>query len=224
MRTITKGYTNALEEQLYSSFESIKDNNKLSHPYERGLFFSLSNYHMHYEEFEKLYKRQYKSIIKSVMGYSLSKDDIKVVKGIPNRDIISKLCYNKIPIVVAGIHDNSVEDTYRQYQHQHLYVYNLHHYLPDNITLLEDKISQLDSYFLRYVNWNKKWKTQRDFVRITPVGYGKYLHTDIVKPTNLFDYLSDAEYGTVINYMSSNRHVPSTQYPLKTIYTTLNQL
>ncbi len=215
---------NIIERLLYTPPLIDKSSNQLSHTYERGLFISIDNYRMFAEKILGLYKRQYQSLVKTTIGTKLSKDDIKVVKGIPNRDIISKLCYNKIPIVVAGIHDYPEEDNWKQYQHQHLFVYNLHHYLPDDVTELSNKINQLDIVFMRYIGWKNRWKTNKDFIVIEPVGNGKYLYgNDKVTPTTLYDYLMKKEFGTCINYISNNKHQKD-DYPLYTIYSTLKQL
>lgn len=226
MKTVTRSYKNALEEQLYSTNNFKENINKSSHLYERGMFISLSNYRTTAHRITTYYKDQYNSIVRCLTDAkdNISKDDIRVVKGIPSRELISKLCFNKIPIMVSGIHDYKHEDSWRQYQHQHLYLYNTHHYLPTENRPLIDKINKIDSYLMRYINCGKKWETNKDFVRINPVGVGKYSYTDNIEPTTLYAYLTNAEYGTVIHYISNNKHKPEIQYPLYTTFTTLTNL
>ena len=60
---------------------------------------------------------------------------------------------------------------------------------------------------MRYIGWKNRWKTNKDFIVIEPVGNGKYLYgNDKVTPTTLYDYLMKKEFGTCINYISNNKH------------------
>ncbi len=224
--------TNALEDLLYSNDVISKNANNISHPYERGMLISISNYSTYWEDIRRNYKRQYQSIIKVLTGKKISRDDIQQTDRLPKRKTISNLVYYKLPIVVGAIHDNKQDDAYggkssryKQYQHSHFYIYNTHHYLPDKLKDLNNKLSKLKSYLLRFTN--SKYGKQGT-VHISPVGTGKYVYNDIVTPTNLYDYLSLPDTApnkpAIINYIKENRHNPLVNYPLTFIYYRLNQL
>jgi hypothetical protein len=80
-------------------------------------------------------------------------------------------------------------------------------------TQAEDMIQKL--YNPRYTNNKKRIK---DAVRITEVGTGQHIYTDPITPNNLYDYLTNPVENTLIHYIKNNRHKPTIQYPLKTIY------
>ena len=120
---------NALEEQLYTidSFNDYKVLNQAlyTQPYERGMGISITNYKMHYEHLVQQLKRQYQSIYSCLTNKKISRDDIKQIKGIPGRNSIMDCVYKKVPLLVAGIHNNPTEDNFNHYQHSHFYLYNL---------------------------------------------------------------------------------------------------
>ncbi len=225
-------YNNKLEELLYSADDISKNTINITHPYERGMLISISNYSTYWEDIRRNYKKQYQSIIKVLTGKKISRDDIHQTDKLPKRQTISNLIYYKLPIVVGAIHDNKQDDVYggtssryKQYQHSHFYIYNTHHYLPDKLNELNNKLSKLKSYLLRYTN-SKYGK--KGTVHISPVGTGKYSYNDVITPTNLYEYLSLPETEptkpSVINYIKENRHNPLVNYPLTFIYYRLNQL
>ncbi len=227
---------NALEKLLYppqrvtiadKKLTSLSSTNTQSTTsYENGMLISISNHKTYWEDLVKQYKRQYQTIILSLTGKKISRDDICKTVGIPKRKTISDIVYNKIPIVVAGIHDYHISSEYGkgsyrnyQYQHTHFYVYNTHHYLPTDKKELGVRIRKLEKQLLRYTNSKNG---RRDVVRISPVGVGTYCYTDNVKPTDLYDYLmtpkTSPEKSNLINYISFNRHQPELQYPINSIY------
>ena len=213
---------NRIIEELLSPNKSLCTNQKLlSHPYERGMLISISNYRMNWEDITKQYKRIYQLIFFNLTNQKISRDHIRKVIIIPARESIQELVYRKTPIVVCGIHDYKKEDQCKQYQHSHFYVYNVHHYLPKESLALKSRLDQLWSMLSCKRYTNSKYK-KKDIIRITPVGNGKYLHTENISPTSLYDYLIspsvEPDKDSLINYISSNRHKPKVQYPLTSLY------
>ena len=223
---------NGLERLLYDTQEKQTLPDSYTYPtkkYERGMLISISNNRTYYEEIIKRYKEQYLTLLYCLTGKNkYSKWDIKSVEGIPTQEILIKLIQRKIPIMVCGIHDyKQKEYLYKgslqgwEYQHQHLYIYGMHHHLdsegkaPNKLTptQAEDMIQKL--YNPRYTNNKRRIK---DAVRITEVGTGQHIYTDPITPNNLYDYLTNPVENTLIHYIKHNRHKPTIQYPLKTIY------
>ena len=81
---------------------------------------------------------------------------------------------------------------------------------------MEDKIER---HLQRYTKIPKRLQ---GIIRLTEVGIGEYKYTEKVSPTELYDYLkspiTNPHGNNLINYISKNRHSPSIQYPLTTIY------
>ena len=227
MNTLIKEDTmNGLERQLYEEGSYNNQTYQVKHPYERGMLISISNYQMYYEEIENNYKKQYQSFFNALTGVNISKDDIRRFKGIPARQKLLDLINLKIPIMVAGIHSYKTEEQYGYksrrndgYNHQHLFLYNIHHYLPEDPTGIDHINSKITRNLQRYTNL-KQYKN--DIIRIGSVGTGKYLYTDQIPPTTLYDYLklpeTNPQKDTLINYIANNRHKPEIQYQLHTIY------
>lgn len=227
MNTLIKEDTmNGLERQLYEEGSYNNQTYQVKHPYERGMLISISNYQMYYEEIENNYKKQYQSFFNALTGVNISKDDIRRFKGIPARQKLLDLINLKIPIMVAGIHSYKTEEQYGYksrrndgYNHQHLFLYNIHHYLPEDPTGIDHINSKITRNLQRYTNL-KQYKN--DIIRIGSVGTGKYLYTDQITPTTLYDYLklpeTNPQKDTLINYIANNRHKPEIQYQLHTIY------
>ena len=131
---------NGLERLLYDTQEKQTLPDSYTYPtkkYERGMLISISNNRTYYEEIIKRYKEQYLTLLYCLTGKNkYSKWDIKSVEGIPTQEILIKLIQRKIPIMVCGIHDyKQKEYLYKgslqgwEYQHQHLYIYGMHHHL-----------------------------------------------------------------------------------------------
>ena len=190
-------------------------------PYERGMMITVSNNKTHWESMQKQYRDQYLTLLYALTGQNkYSRYDIKSVDGIPEKEILIKLIHRKIPVMVCGVHDYQQQQNLYggslqkwEYQHQHLYVYGIHHHFDDTT---EAKIVKL--FNPRYTN--TKRKRIKDAVRLTEVGVGAYTYTDPITPLNLHDYLTQPREGTLIQYIKNNRHNPRVQYPLKTIYLT----
>ena len=196
-------------------------------PYERGMMISISNNKMHWETLVRNYKDQYLTLLYALTGRNThSRHDIKCVDGIPDEQIIFRLIHKKIPFMVCGVHDYEQQQSLYggslqkwEYQHQHLYVYGLHHHLKaDRLSIrnTENKIVRL--FNPRYTN--TKRKRIKNAVRLTEVGVGQYCLSDPISPSTIHDYLTHPVTGTLIHYIKQNRHNPTVQYPLKTIYLT----
>ena len=136
-------------------------------------------------------------------------------------DVIAK----KNLLKVAGIHNydqfnnKTFSGSYAHYgyQHLHLYVYGAHHYLdPKNPNI---KLNYLKSNYLnRYLG--KEWsKRDTKDIDIRPVGIGKYLYTEAITPTSLYDYLmtpyEEPLKECCINYIADSQ---KQQYPLSYLY------
>ena len=196
-------------------------------PYERGMMISISNNKMHWETLVRNYRDQYLTLLYALTGRNThSRHDIKCVDGIPDEQIIFRLIHKKIPFMVCGVHDYEQQQSLYggslqkwEYQHQHLYVYGLHHHLKaDRLSIrnTENKIVRL--FNPRYTN--TKRKRIKNAVRLTEVGVGQYCMSDPISPLTIHDYLTHPVTGTLIHYIKQNRHNPTVQYPLKTIYLT----
>ena len=196
-------------------------------PYERGMMISISNNKMHWETLVRNYRDQYLTLLYALTGRNThSRHDIKCVDGIPDEQIIFRLIHKKIPFMVCGVHDYEQQQSLYggslqkwEYQHQHLYVYGLHHHLKaDRLSIrnTENKIVRL--FNPRYTN--TKRKRIKNAVRLTEVGVGQYCLSDPISPSTIHDYLTHPVTGTLIHYIKQNRHNPTVQYPLKTIYLT----
>ena len=190
-------------------------------PYERGMMISISNNKMHWETLVRNYRDQYLTLLYALTGRNThSRYDIKSVDGIPEERIIFKLIHKKIPFMVCGVHDYEQQQSLYggslqkwEYQHQHLYVYGIHHHFDDTT---ESKLVKL--FNPRYTN--TKRKRIKNAVRLTEVGVGQYCLSDPISPSTIHDYLTHPVTGTLIHYIKQNRHNPTVQYPLKTIYLT----
>ena len=190
-------------------------------PYERGMMISISNNKMHWETLVRNYRDQYLTLLYALTGRNThSRHDIKCVDGIPDEQIIFRLIHKKIPFMVCGVHDYEQQQSLYggslqkwEYQHQHLYVYGIHHHFDD---MTESKLVKL--FNPRYTN--TKRKRIKNAVRLTEVGVGQYCMSDPISPLTIHDYLTHPVTGTLIHYIKQNRHNPTVQYPLKTIYLT----
>ena len=201
-----------------------------SNKYERGMLISISNNEMHYENLFKSFKEFYISFIKGLTGKSISKWDVKVLKGdwynnqiqLPTREQLLRVVVNRTPILVAGVHNYKRDDVRskgREYFHSHFYLYNVHHYLPSTPKELRDCEDKIERHLARYTNTRKRIQGS---IRITPVGTGEHQYTDKVSPLTLYDYLkspiTNPQANNVINYIANNRYLPEIKYPLTTIY------
>ena len=217
---------NPLEQLLYTpTLEQTKT--QYNHPYERGMFISINNHRTNSGKLFTLFSKQYQTLFYGLTGINISRNSIKVSAGrLPNRKIIMDLISKKRLLLVAGIHDYKPLDKRGrgsrrnyEYQHTHFYAYGTHFYLPEEERALRDK----EDHLARLLQRNTNTTNQRHrIVKVSPVGTGKYLYTDQVTPSNLYEYLQspreDPSRKNVINYISNNKNNPSNQYPLTYIY------
>jgi hypothetical protein len=219
--------TNPLELLLYSPTVEQTKTQSIEHEYERGMFVSINNHKMISADLYQGFKERYGSIMYGLLGYNIAPSTIKVCYGrLPKRQIIMDLVAKKKVLLVAGIHDYKPTDQGRrgsrwnyEYQHSHFYIYGAHHYLPKDPAELQDKIKHLEALLQRGSNIKgASYKVNT----IKPVGRGKYLFSDPVTPTTLYEYLtspppSPAEVNC-INYIKYNANNPNNQYSLTYLY------
>ena len=218
---------NPLELLLYSPVVGQTKTHIYDHEYERGMFISINNHKLISADLYQGFKKQYQSIMYGLTGSNISRDAIKVSYGrLPKRQVIMDLVAKKKVLVVAGIHDYKPTDQggrgsrwNYEYQHSHFYIYGAHHYLPKDPAELLDKIDHLERLLQRGSNIKgASYKVNT----IKPVGRGKYLFSDPVTPTTLYDYLqsplSNPDKQNCINYIAHNANNPNNQYPLTYLY------
>ena len=203
--------------------------------YDNGMLISISNKELNYETIIGQFKDIYISILKACKGkgYRFSKWDLKRFNGywegeqivLPSKEKLLDVISKKIPIMIGGIHNYKKEDARscgKEYCHTHIYLYNIHHHLPNangsdrSLRNIEDKIER---HLQRYTNTRKRLQ---NIIRITPVGVGAYKFTDTITPTKLYEYLrspiDNPDANNLMNYISNNRHLPSIQYPLAFVH------
>jgi len=217
-------YTNPIKDW----YEENKTNTPIKDEgvsYENGMFISINNSKCFYSDLVKDFKELYISFILSLTGFKTSKWDVDVLQGgwkkdrvaLPDRNKLLNLISNKTPILLGAVHNYKKDDfrsAGKEYCHTHFFIYNIHHYLPSNKKELRDIEDKIERYLSRYI----KAATHKKFqgvINITPV-------IDKIQPIELFDYLlspiNKPTQDNLINYMANNRHLPSIQYPLTTIY------
>ena len=221
--------TNPIED-WYEKNTIIQRTEGLSGKYEKGMLISISNNMCQYESLFKSFKDLYISLIKCLTGESISKWDVKQLIGdwqkdrinLPPREKLLRVVADETPIMIAGVHNYKDDDPRckgKQYCHSHFYVYNTHHYLPSTAKELRDFEDKIERFLARYTNTRKRIEGR---IRVTPVGTGVHQFTDNVSPLKLYDYLrspiTNPQANNLINYISTNRHLPTIQYPLTTIY------
>ena len=221
---------NPLEQLLYPPSAAETQLPKINHYYENGMFISINNHKSDASTLIQQYQRQYQTLIHSICGKKIGRESIKHIKGkTPSQQVIADLVARKKLIVVAGIHDYRKKylcKTYDKgstrnydYQHSHFYVYGAHHYLPEQGAELEETEKKICRNLQRYTNTTNK---RYCLIKVTSVGNGIYRHSDSVTPTTLYDYLltgtPNSVKRTLLSYIASNRHNPSTQYPLSYLY------
>ena len=217
---ISKWYDDNTESQQYTSNLG---------KYDKGMLISISNNQLHHNEIVKEFKELYISFLVALTGKKISKWDVRQMQGgwqrdrvkIPTSENLLSLVNNKTPVMLCGIHNYKKDDIKsrgKEYCHSHFYVYNAHHYLPNNPAELRDIEDKIERHLQRYTNLRKRLQGT---IRITPVAYSKK-YTDKVSPLTLHDYLlspiTNPHEDNVINYIANNRHLPSIQYPLSFIY------
>ena len=229
---LSKGHIGSTEGTLEELFNDTNDTIKDSrisfstnftkasiNPYIRGMFISISNHKKSHYDIEKTFRKQYKSVLKAV-GIKVGGDDIHKQKGLPIRATINGLIEKGIPIAIAGIHDyeNEDKDDGITYQHTHLLIYNIHHFLPNDKKKLASCIKRVRATLGRYVG--KKFR--RDGVDVRPVGTYKHYTNEQFDDDSFYDYLHNPSNSPnrdcLINYITKNRHNPDVLYPLTYLY------
>lgn len=233
-KPIKISYTNLIQEHYDTYTPKSKPEDKLRR-YEKGMLISISNNKCEYETLYHSFKETYISIIKALKGkdYEISKWDVRQLRGdmdrksedrilLPSREDTLRIIANQTPIMIAGIHNYRKEDIRsrgKEYCHSHFYIYNIHHHLPTDAKPLRDMEDKIERHIQRYTNIRKRLQ---GIIRLTEVGVGAYKYTEKVSPLQLYDYLkspiTNPSASNLINYISNNRHLPSIQYPLSTIY------
>jgi len=216
---------NPLEKLLYPPSAVETQLPEINHHYEKGMFISIHNHKSDAAPLIQQYPRQYQTLIHSICGRSISRENIRYSRKLPARDLIADLVAEKKLLVVSGIHDYKRQDgrggskRNYDYQHTHFYVYGAHHYLPERGAELEEAEKKICRNLQRYTNTTNK---RYCLIKVTSVGNGIYRHSDSITPTTLYDYLltgtPNSDKRTLLSYIASNRHNPSTQYPLSSLY------
>lgn len=221
--------------QHYDTYTRHQHTQLNSIKYEKGMLISITNHKCHYESLYNTFKETYISIIKAIKGkdYEISKWDVRQLRGdmgrksedrilLPSREDTLRIVANETPIMIAGIHNYRREDIRsrgKEYCHSHFYIYNIHQHLPTDKIQLRDMEDKIERHIQRYTNVRKR---TQGVIKLTEVGVGEYKYTEKVSPLLLYDYLkspiTNPSANNVINYIANNRHLPSIQYPLSTIY------
>ena len=226
-----KSFINPIQDWYESNSVSRRSSEKVR-KYENGMLISISNNGCYYETLFKTFKETYISIVKALKGqdYNISKWDVRQLKGdwdgdrikLPSREELLRVCANETPILICGVHNYKKDDIRskgKEYSHSHLYLYNIHYHLPSTPIELRNMEGKIEAHLQRYTNIRKR---VQGVIRITEVGVGKHHYTDNISPLELYDYLhspiSRPHQENIINYISNNRHLPSIQYPLTTVY------
>ena len=232
--TTTTEHIGYIKSWYDTNLKLVPTTNSNVRKYSRGMMISISNHNTHYNNLlnAKLIKNQYISIIKAVKGKDckISKWDLNVLNGdfngdrirLPTRESLLKTCNNKTPIMICGVHNyrkDNVKSYGVEYSHQHFFLYNIHYHLPTDPIKLRSIEDKIEKHLYPYSNYKKR---VQGIVRITEVGVGAYQDTDNITPLTLYDYLrspiTNPDQDNIINYISNNRHLPTIQYPLTTIY------
>lgn len=224
----TQGHTSTSRATLrpfYNDTQTSKINElkypyyELKHPYHKGMFISISSHKLFYDKLISNFKRQYQSVLKAI-GIKVGRDDIKQVRDLPSEVKINELIKKKVPILIGAIHDNpskDVDDDIR-YQHSHLFIYNIHHYLPSNNCGLNELVKRIRAYQRRFVG-SKYLKD--DGVDVIPVGTYQHLEDDITDD-NFYNYLlhpiNNPMKDCLINYIKRNRHNLDVNYRMNYLY------
>ena len=189
---------NALEVLLYEEdlppdlFSNLQDQPP---PYSKGMAITISTHRQRTDQLVQSFKDYYKTLLYGLTGENPSKDHIRVKSKCPPYRKVMDLVASRTPLMVIGIHTYSKRDkdtgkgSYGNYgfQHPHLYVYGVHHYLPPEG--MDQKIEHLTKLFQRHIKDPRKVNLANHPVKIDPVGYGKYLFNDRVSPSTLYKYL-----------------------------------
>ena len=223
--------SNPLADLLYAK-EALAPNPYTydSGKYARGMSITINNHKQDTSNIVQNLRKQYKSLMYGLTGSNPSMDDIRLWSGkrAPSRQKVMDIVANKGVLMVAAIHNYDHIDKYSgrgskfnvDNQHLHLYIYGAHHYLPNSESELDNKINQLNRLLGRHSR--RKNNKLKKFIDIKPVGTGKHKFNDIIKPTDLYDYINlpttDPTKDCWINYMANSKNLDQPNYPLLYIY------
>ena len=201
----------------------------LEHKFAKGMFITINNHATTGDEIVWKLKDNYRTIVYWLTDNNIDKNKIKLIAGKPpGMQTTLGLCAKKIPIMVAGIHNY---DRYRtnigrgskwgiHYQHLHLFLYGVHHYLPTEEVKLNQRLDHLCKLLSRHNKRSKKGV--KNFIDIKPVGIGKYEYTDIISAQDLHSYLNtpyeNPHKECVINYIADTKAFDSNNYPLSFLH------
>lgn len=200
------------------------------HTYARGMFVTINNHKQGNDSIYQSLKKQYQSILYGLNGINFSRDTFRVCVGkLPSRKkIMDDVVVKKRILMVAGIHNYDAYNnkTLRgsrsniDYQHLHMYLYGVHHYLPEDGNALADKVEYLKKLIARHNRLNTNNPSKH--ITITPVGRGEYISNDVISPTSLYDYLQhpykQPNKVCCINYIADTIQYHNNNYPLSYIY------
>ena len=179
----------------------------INHLYQSGMGISINNHETLSSDIQCKYKKQYQSLYKAIAGKKISRNSIKVDSGRPpTKNLINNIIDEKGLLMVSGIHDYHPYDATLgrgssrgyEYQHQHIYLYGAHHYLP--LILLPNTLNRIEGYMCRHIKHNGKLKRLIDikpvFDYVTPSNLYEYLLTPYRRPTetNWINYITDQTY------------------------------
>ena len=190
-----------------------------------GMFITIRNNNCYYSNIVSDFRDLYISLIHALTGNKVSKTNVKQLDGkwkderitLPSQQNILSILNKKTPILVGGVHNYATDDPRskgKEYSHSHFYVYNIHHYMPNNPKSMMDMVNKIEKMLSRYAK-SKRPNRYHNLIDIRPVD-------DYVSPTTLYDYLrsfiTHPNKTSTIQYISNNSHLPTLQYPLHTIY------
>lgn len=221
---------NPLEQILYAE-QSVAATAlpSINHKLERGVFLSINNYKQGCDTLYQSLRKQYGSLVYAMTGKNIPADCIKSISGsVPSHQKIMDAVVAKKLIMVAAIHHydyyscktgrGSISNA--DYQHLHLYVYGMHHYIGKDDAFIDDALDYIPRVLCRHNRFNNKSKSPR--IDIKPVGIGKYRFSDVVTPSTLYDYLklpnAEPSKKCVMNYLADTSGYGGNNYPLTYIY------
>lgn len=221
---------NTLEMMLYDDNRCIdRSTGKKSSRYDKGMFISINNHKQSSDTLYQSLRKQYQSILYALTGNNASRSNIRLVADkLPQRQKVMDIIAAKGVIVIAAMHqyDRYNNLTFRgsnanyEYQHLHLFVYGVNHYLPDTDMKIDDKVRHIKHCLFRHNKFSKNASNKK--IDIREVGKGKYLYNDPITPTTFYDYLQfpkqQPNRDCVINYMAGCRTDPTAANPLMFIY------
>ena len=221
---------NPLEKLLYAE-QSVANTalSSINHKLERGVFLSINNYKQGSDTLYQSLRKQYGSLVYAMTGKNIPADCIKSISGsVPSHQKIMDAVVAKKLIMVAAMHHYDYYKTKSgrgsisnvDYQHLHLYVYGIHHYIGKDDASIDDALDYIPRVLFRHNRFCNKSMSPR--IDIKPVGVGKYLFSDVVTPNTLYNYLelpkAEPSKKCIINYLADTSAYDGNNYQLTYIY------